>query len=142
MVTRIFPLAASALAVASPVALAAEAATPGPGLGGVLQVSLGLGLVLAMVAAAAWLVRRFGVGAGLPEGVVRIRGGIAVGQRERIVVVEVRDTWLVIGVAPGTVRALHSLPKPPDAESPAGAVRGADASFARWLTRALEKPRA
>jgi flagellar protein FliO/FliZ len=76
----------------------------------------------------------------MPEGVVRVRGGIAVGQRERVVVVEVRDTWLVLGVAPGTVRALHSLPRPPEAASGGGADRGADAPFARWLSRALERP--
>jgi flagellar protein FliO/FliZ len=140
VVTRIVLLAAAALAAAAPGALAAEAA-PGPGLGSVLQVTLGLGVVLAMVAAAAWLVRRLGAGAGLPEGVVRVRGGIAVGQRERVVVVEVRDTWLVIGVAPGAVRTLHALPKPPETDGAGGAPQPAEASFARWLTRALEKPR-
>jgi len=129
------------LAVAAPAAFAADAAAPGPGLGSVLQVSFGLGLVLAMVAAAAWLIRRLGVGAGVPEGIVRVRGGIAVGQRERVVVVEVRDTWLVIGVAPGAVRTLHALPRPPEADGAGGAGHPAEASFARWLGRALERPR-
>jgi flagellar protein FliO/FliZ len=33
-----------------------------------------------------------------------------VGQRERVVVVEIGDDWLVLGVAAGQVRALHTLP--------------------------------
>ena len=134
-------LPAYVAAAAPAAALAAETAAPGPGFSGVLQVSLGLGVVLAMVAAAAWVVRRLGVGGAMPDGVVRVRGGVPVGQRERVVVVEVRDTWLVLGVAPRAVRTLHALPKPPEADG-AGTGQPADASFARWLTRALEKPRA
>ena len=37
--------------------------------------------------------------------------GVMVGQRERIVVVEVQDTWLVVGVTPAEMTLLHSLPK-------------------------------
>ena len=133
-----------ALAATGQAALAADgaAATPGPGLASVLQVSLGLAIVLAMVAAAAWLIRRLGVGMRLPDGVVRMRGGIAIGQRERVVVVEIRDTWLVIGVAPGQVRTLHALPKPPESEHAGASSAAAETSFARWLSRTLEKQRA
>ncbi|MCC7485303.1 MAG: flagellar biosynthetic protein FliO [Burkholderiales bacterium] len=133
--------AALAAALAAAPAVAAEAAAPGPGLAGVLQVSLGLGLVLAMVAAAAWVTRRLGVGTSVPAGIVRVRGGVAVGQRERVVVVEVRDTWLVLGVAPGAVRTLHALPRPAEADGTGGPAQAADATFARWLGRALEKQR-
>ena len=139
MVARARLLPAAAL-LGAPAAFGAEAATPGPGFGGVLQVSLGLGVVLGMVVLAAWLVRRLGMGGGLPQGLVRVRGGVAVGQRERVVVIEVRDTWLVVGVAPGAVRTLHTLPKPPDADA-AGGREPAEASFARWLARALDRPR-
>ena len=62
-----------------------------------LQVMLGLGLVLAVMAGCAWLLRRFGGlqrGAG---GAIKIIGASAVGQRERVVLVEVADSWLVIG---------------------------------------------
>jgi flagellar protein FliO/FliZ len=129
-------------AIAAPVcARAADAPSPGPGLGNVLQVTLGLALVLAMVAGAAWLLRRLGVGPVRKSGPLQVVGGVPVGQRERVVLVEVRGTWLVLGVAPGQVRALHSMPRPEaaDAEVPA-----ADASnaFAAWLQRTMEKNRA
>ena len=56
---------------------------------------------------AAWLLKRFARGSwSLPAGAIKVIGGVAVGQRERVVVVEVGGTWLVVGVAPGQVRAL------------------------------------
>lgn len=127
-----------ALCALAPLGAHAAEAQPGPGLASVLQVSLGLALVLAMVAGAAWLVRRLGVGAPRDEGIVRLRGGIAVGQRERVVVLEVRDTWLVVGVAPGRVSALHTLPRPEDAAQ-GQADAAASHAFSQWLRRAMEK---
>ena len=79
--------------------------------GGMLQVILGLGLVLAAIAGCAWLLRRFGGLQAHGSGAIKVIGGSAVGQRERVVLVEVADTWLVIGVAPGQVTTLHSMPK-------------------------------
>jgi flagellar protein FliO/FliZ len=112
-----------------------------PGMGSVLQVSAGLAIVLAMVAGAAWLVRRLGVTPGKASGLLKVCGSIAVGQRERVVVVEVRDVWLVVGVAPGRVSTLHSLPRPEDAPLAASGP-AASRAFAEWLQRALERPRA
>ena len=44
--------------------------------------------------------------------VIRYLGGIAVGQRERVVLIEVGGTQLLIGVAPGRVEKLHKLDTP------------------------------
>jgi len=106
-----------------------------------LQVMLGLGLVLAVMAGCAWLLRRFG---GMPRGaagVLKVIGGSAVGQRERVVLIEVNDTWLVVGVAPGHVTALHSMPK--GENLPAGAPQAASVAtsdyFPGWLKRMTEK---
>ena len=109
--------------------------------GGMLQVMLGLGLVLAVIAGAAWLLRRFG---GMPRGpanAIRVIGGSSVGQRERVVLVEVADTWLVIGVAPGHVTALHSMPKGENVamNDPADRAEGIDARFPVWLRQVMEK---
>jgi flagellar protein FliO/FliZ len=76
-----------------------------------LQAVAGLALVLAVIGGAAWLMRRM-QGAALSRGSpLSLRAALAVGPRERVVVVEVEGTWLVIGVAPGRVSALHALPK-------------------------------
>ncbi len=98
-------------------ATAAESARPAyeppsvMSIGSVFQVVLSLLLVLGVVALVAWLLKRVQLpqqGAGRQ---LKVVSSIAVGQRERVVVVEVRDTWLVLGVAAGQVRTLHTLPK-------------------------------
>jgi len=110
--------------------------------GSVVQLVLGLAIVLAMVVGAAWLARRFGLHPGPAGGAIRLRGGVALGPRERAVLLEVRDTWVVVGVAPGQVRTLHTLPRP-EHDAPGGAPPRDEApAFAQWLRRLQERPRA
>lgn len=109
-------------------------AGPSVPAGSVLQVVLGLAAVLAMVGAVAWLLKRFSAFHGTGSGLIRVVGGAAVGQRERIVVVEVGGTWLLVGVAPGQVRALHTMPRTEPAIAPA-APASAETGFATWLRR-------
>ena len=42
---------------------------------------------------------------------MKIVGGVALGPRERIVLLEVGEEWLVIGVVPGQIRTLHRMVK-------------------------------
>jgi flagellar protein FliO/FliZ len=106
--------------------------------GNMLQVMLGLGFVLALMAGLAWLLRRFGRLQGNTAGAIKVIGGSMVGQRERVVLLEISDTWLVISVTPGHVTALHSMPKGEINAITVGAtVRGAD--FSTWLRRVIEK---
>lgn len=120
---------------------AAQTPTPTPSLisfGGMLQVLLGLGLVLAAVAGTAWLLRRFSPGQIGAGGAVKIIGGVAVGPKERLVLVEVGETWLVLGVAPGQVNALHSLPRPEGGTFPAEAGSAGEHGFSSWLKQAMQ----
>ena len=130
--------AALACAPVSNLHAANEASAPAVGAGSVLQVFLGLAVVLGMVFAAAWAIRRFNPAAAGGAGIVRIVGGAAVGNRERVLVVEVADTWLVVGVAPGHVSQLHSLPKPAQPAT-ASATPSPAAGFSSWLRQTLEK---
>jgi len=102
----------------------------------------GLAAVLALVGAAAWLLKRFSALRGTGSGVIRIVAGAAVGQRERIVLVEVGGTWLLVGVAPGQVRTLHTMPRTESAIAPGAPTPApvqADTGFAAWLRRMTEK---
>jgi flagellar protein FliO/FliZ len=81
--------------------------------GSMLTVLLSLVLILGGFVAVAWLARRYLPGMGT-QGVVRVVGTTPVGTRERVVVVEVDNTWLLLGVGGGNVRLLHSQPKPAD----------------------------
>ncbi len=97
---------------------------------------LGLVVVLAVIAGCAWLLRRFAGMQRSAAAAVKIIGSSVVGQRERVVLVEVADTWLVIGVAPGHVTALHSMPK---GEITAGSDVGTHAPFPGWLRQVAER---
>ncbi len=76
-----------------------------------LTVLLSLGLILGGFIAVAWFARRYLPGMGA-QGVVKVVGTTPVGTRERVVVVEVDGTWLLLGVGGGNVRLLHTQPKP------------------------------
>jgi flagellar protein FliO/FliZ len=88
-------------------ALGAESAVTGAA-----QVVTGLLAVVALILVGAWMLRRFGrfsVGA---EGSMKVLGGISVGTRERVVLVQVGETQLLLGIAPGRVQTLHVLDNP------------------------------
>lgn len=82
------------------------------GAGGLAQVTLSLLLVLAAVFAAAWVVRRMRGFGKFSNGAMHIVTEIAVGTKERAVLVQVGSQQLLLGVAPGRVTTLHVLPEP------------------------------
>jgi len=88
----------------------AGSAVPALGVGALLQTFVGLAVVIALVFGCAWLARRFGLQTGQRGGLVKTIGGASLGGKERVVVVEIGDTWLVLGAAPGNVRLLHTMP--------------------------------
>jgi flagellar protein FliO/FliZ len=92
-------------------AVAAESAPEPAVTGGLLQAVFGLAVVLALIWGAAWVMRRLQPNIGTQHGALKLIASQGVGQRERIVVVEVGEQWLVVGVAPGNVSAIATLPK-------------------------------
>lgn len=128
----------------------ASAATPPTGFeGSPWQALFGLVVVLAVIAGAAWLLRRFTQVGGGGGGALSTVAVLAVGQKERIVLVQCRETWIVVGVAPGQVSALHTMARPQAAESvtliPAGEssdttdhLAGIPA-FRNWLEKAMKR---
>lgn len=95
---------------------------PRAALGGMVQVTLGLLLVLAVMMGIVWLMRRLGLARSKGQAGIRVVTGIGLGGRERVVVLEVADQWLVVGVAPGSINMLHVLPRQPEVTaSPEGA---------------------
>ena len=69
-----------------------------------LQVSGALIAIIALILAAAWLVKRTGVNG------LKISASASLGARERVVVVDVEDARLVLGVTAGQINLLHKLP--------------------------------
>ncbi len=66
-------------------------------------------VVIAAGVAALWLVKRRYAGAGGNDA-LRIRGVLAVGPRERIVLVETEKQMLVVGVCPASMNTLAQWP--------------------------------
>lgn len=120
-----------------PVASAAGAATPGVPSTSFFQAFSGLLLIVALLLGTAWFARKFTRGRGFGQGGMRVVGGIAIGPRERIVLVEVGEHWLVIGIVPGQIRKLHTLPKGELPELPPFAL--SEKPFAQWLKNIAER---
>ena len=88
------------------------------GIGGAVGALI---VVIALILALAWLAKRMpvlgGGAAGNPS--LRIVGSLALGPRERLVVVAVGDTQLLLGVGAGGTRTLHTLDQPLPVGAPA-----------------------
>jgi flagellar protein FliO/FliZ len=115
-----------------------DAVGPGIPASTYLQATLALLVILGLLFGTAWLARKLSGGKGFGQGGMKIVGGMALGPRERIVLVEVGETWLVIGLVPGQIRTLYQLPKGSniDLATTAGA---AEAPFAQWLKSIKER---
>ena len=101
------------------------------------QMTLGMLLVLGLILAMAWLLKRSGrfqMGAG---GGLRVLGGLSMGSRERVVLIQAGETQLLLGVAPGRVQTLHVLEQPLQPQRVASGP-----GFAEQLGRLLNKDKA
>jgi flagellar protein FliO/FliZ len=117
----------------------AGTAVPSLGFGAVLQTLFGLVIVIGFVFGCAWLARRFGLQGSKRGGLVKVIGGASLGNKERVAVVEIGDTWLVLGTAPGNVRLLHTMPAGSAALDPVAGTQAAtsDASGSSRANAAL-----
>lgn len=80
---------------------------------GSLLVNVGgaLALFLLLAVAIAKGARFFGFGTRAVKGsnLLKIRSMLSVGQRERVVVVEIEQKWLVLGISPAGITALSEM---------------------------------
>jgi flagellar protein FliO/FliZ len=120
------PLAATAADAEAPAYPAAATSRPCSRLLSIVGLLLGT----------AWMARKLSGGKAFGQRGMNIVGGVALGPRERIVLVEVGDTWLVVGIVPGQIRTLHRMPKGsgPDAET-----APSETAFSHWLKAISER---
>ncbi|MCG2578851.1 flagellar biosynthetic protein FliO [Dechloromonas sp. XY25] len=128
------------LFLASTYAMASDTPSPGLGFGSYVQAGLALALIVAALAGTAWVARKLSGGKGFGHGGMKVIGGVALGPRERIVLVEIGDDWLVIGIVPGQIRTLHRMSKG-SLLAPEEASGEADKPFAQWLKSVTERRR-
>ncbi|MBI3525159.1 MAG: flagellar biosynthetic protein FliO [Betaproteobacteria bacterium] len=127
-----------AAAAATPALAFAEGSLAASELGGgISQVVISLVLVVLLLIGSLSLLKRLSAPRGGAAGILRVIAGAAVGTRERVVLVEVGDTWLVLGVAPGSVTPLHQLPRQAQALAGDASMPGKD--FTGWLKQVMDR---
>ncbi|BES84348.1 hypothetical protein PEC302110_14450 [Pectobacterium araliae] len=104
------------------------------------QVGSVLAGILLFILLIAWLARKLGFAPQTKQNkLLKVVSSCSVGQRERVVIVEVDDTWLVLGVTPQQITPLHTLPaQPTDNSSSVSDSKPAD--FNQLLKRVLKRP--
>ncbi|CAM3220039.1 Protein mopB [Xenorhabdus nematophila F1] len=77
-----------------------------------MQVSSALGGILLLIFFMTWLVRRLGFAPAKNKNhrLLNVKASCSLGPKERIVVVEVEDNWLVLGVTSQQITMLHQMP--------------------------------
>ncbi|ASK34801.1 flagellar biosynthetic protein FliO [Alcanivorax sp. N3-2A] len=83
------------------------------GMAALGKTAFALLLVVGLIVLCAWLVRRLTPGQANAGQHLKVIASRAVGAKERVVIVELEDTWLVLGVGNGQVSKLHERPAPP-----------------------------
>ena len=122
---------------------AAPAATPAHTSGGSLvEVTLALLAIVALIAGLAWLMKRMRGFGTVGHDRIQVLGERALGPKERCVLVRVGGTDILVGVATGSVNTLHVFPEgaitQAPAEAPAPVNTGAP-KFRDLLLRSLGK---
>ncbi|MEH2920923.1 flagellar biosynthetic protein FliO [Samsonia erythrinae] len=104
------------------------------------QVSSALVGILLLILLLAWLVRKLGFAPQTKQNkLLKVVSNCSVGQRERVVIVEVDNTWLVLGVTAHQITPLHTLPARPTNDSSAtGDSQAVD--FNQLLKKVLKRP--
>jgi flagellar protein FliO/FliZ len=126
---------------AEPTATAAAPATApmvNSGVAGQLtQLVFGLLLVLGLIFFLAWLLRRVQQAGPAGKGqVIELIGSRALGPRDRLMLVQVGNEQILLGLSPGTITALHVLKEPVEVPT---ASEKATPEFAQHLLKILGK---
>ena len=133
--------------------LAATASAAASPTSSIFKVLFGLVAVLLVMAAITWVLKRMMPGVSGQQSVIKVVGGVSVGTRERVVVLEVAGRWLVVGVAAGQVNAIADIekgqetklsdslqsPQEPTAKGLEGFTQSLVPQFSHWLTQSKNK---
>ncbi|EMF0786568.1 TPA: flagellar biosynthetic protein FliO [Klebsiella aerogenes] len=126
----------------APVTMQASQPVTEPAVSGgsaLMQVSSALGAILLLILLAGWLFRRLGFAPQARNGrLLHLRASCQVGQRERVVVVEVDNTLLVLGVTAQQITPLHQFPAPPRDENTPAVTPAND--FRQLMQNVLKRP--
>lgn len=80
--------------------------------GYLMQLVIGLFIVLLCIVVLAWFAKKMKHFNPLADGSLRVIGGLSMGSRERVALLQVGEQQLLIGISPGRINTLHVLDTP------------------------------
>jgi len=103
-----------------------------------IKLTGGLMLVVAVIFALAWMVKRLNLTQHSQNGLLRIVAGLTVSSKDRIVLVQVGEEQILLGLSPGRIEKLHTLADPVRIEEEPGQIT----PFADKLNSLMSKGKA
>ena len=104
-------------------------------VGSVAQLALSLAAIVALILAVSWVLKRLKLGTVRGRGEIAVIDQLALGPRERIVLVRVGESQVLVGVGAGGVVGLTPLAAPIAIKSPPDS-----AAFADRLREFMKRP--
>ena len=98
-----------------------------------LKLTGGLVLVVLIIVVLAWLVKKLNITQQSGQGLIRVVAGLSLGTRDRIVLLQVGEEQILVGISPGRIEKLHTRAHP--LEAPDGPA--VSASFSERLNRLM-----
>jgi len=80
--------------------------------GSMLKVTIGLLFVVFAIFGSAWFLRRFGNVSTVSSQSLRIIGGLNIGSREKVLLLQVGEQQVLVGVTSSSIQTLHVLENP------------------------------
>lgn len=103
-----------------------------------VQIVTALAGVIALIVVASWLMRRMGNVTGQRNEQMRVVAALSMGARERVVLMQVGEQQILLGVAPGRIQTLHVLDKPLDMTSSSHPVTAFQDRLKKIMSRETE----
>ena len=129
----------TAALAAAPAGAAAPAASPAASAaGGFVSVAFSLLLILGVIVALAWVATRLRLTPRAASSGLKVIADVAVGPKERVVLLKVGDAQALVGVGPDGVRSLGLLDR--TVALPPEEATGAFAARLKALLQAGQKP--
>ena len=84
--------------------------------GSLLQMLLALGVIIVLIVGLSFAIRRFNMFTAGSSAHIRIVGGLALSNKDRLLLVQVGNEQLLISASPGRVSKVHEMREPVDAD--------------------------
>lgn len=128
--------ALGSLVLSSP-AWAAEG-PPAVDASSLIRLIVGLAVVLGLIIGLSFMLRRMGGISTRAGGQLKVLTAVSVGNREKVVLLQIGKQQLLVGVAPGRVQTLHVLEEPITGTTPEAGHEG-KSPFAHKLRQAMQR---